>query len=72
MPIPELVAEVEPKTLSFIVTDLRKRRLAGCKKSNIWRAPQDSRDRMPALLPEKFCPAALGGAGGEVGRGVMS
>ena len=27
LPIPELVTEVEPKTLSFIVTDLRTLRL---------------------------------------------
>ena len=32
LPIPELVAEVGPKTLSFIVTDLRTWRLAGLKK----------------------------------------
>ena len=32
LPIPELVEAVEPKTLSFIVTDLRTRRLAGLKK----------------------------------------
>ena len=32
LPIPELVVEAEPKTLSFIVTDLRTRRLAGLKK----------------------------------------
>ena len=32
LPILELVAETEPKTLSFIVTDLRTWRLAGLKK----------------------------------------
>ena len=32
LPIPELVEAVEPKTLSFIVTDLRTRRLVGLKK----------------------------------------
>ena len=31
-PIPELIKEVEPKTISFVVTDLRTRRLAGIKK----------------------------------------
>ncbi len=31
LPIPELVEAVEPKTLSFVVTDLRTRRLAGQK-----------------------------------------
>ena len=30
--IPELVKEVEPKTLSFVVTDLKTKRLAGLKK----------------------------------------
>ena len=32
LPIPELVAEVEPKTESFIITDLKTRRLAEVKK----------------------------------------
>ena len=32
LPIPELVKEVEPKTLSFVVTDLKTKRLAGLKK----------------------------------------
>ena len=30
--IAELVAEVEPKTLSYIITDLRTRRLAGIRQ----------------------------------------
>ena len=34
LPIPELLAETEPKTLSFIVKDLR----------SLWSAPQDSRN----------------------------
>ena len=34
-PIPGLVEAVEPKTLSFIVTDLRVRRLAGIKKNRL-------------------------------------
>ena len=34
LPIPELVKAVEPKHLSFVVTDLRTRRLAGIKKRN--------------------------------------
>ena len=34
LPIPELVEAVEPKTLSFVVTDLRTRRLAGLKKES--------------------------------------
>ena len=32
LPIPELVKEMEPKTLSFVVTDLKTKRLAGLKK----------------------------------------
>ena len=32
LPIPELVKEVVPKTLSFVVTDLKTKRLAGLKK----------------------------------------
>ena len=32
LPIPELVEAVQPKTLSFIVTDLKTRRLADIKK----------------------------------------
>ena len=32
LPIPDLVEAVEPKTLSFVVTDLKTRRLAGLKK----------------------------------------
>ncbi len=31
-PIPELVNEVQPKIISFVVTDLKSRRLAGIKK----------------------------------------
>ena len=31
-PIPELVQEVQPKTISFVVTDSKTRRLAGIKK----------------------------------------
>ena len=34
LPITDLVAVVEPKTLSLIVTDLRTRRLAGLKKES--------------------------------------
>ena len=32
LPIPELIKEVEPKTLSFILTDIKTRKLAGIKK----------------------------------------
>ncbi len=32
LPIPKLVAEIVPKTLFFIVTNLKTRRLAGLKK----------------------------------------
>ena len=31
-PIPELVEQVKPKTVSFVITDLKTRRLAGIKK----------------------------------------
>ena len=31
-PIPELIKEVQPKTISFVITDVRTRRLAGIKK----------------------------------------
>ena len=34
LPIPELVEAVEPKTLSFVVTDLRTRRLVELKKES--------------------------------------
>ncbi len=32
LPIPEFVEAVEPKTLSFVVTDIKTKRLAGIKK----------------------------------------
>ena len=32
LPIPELVQEVQPKIISFVVTDLKTKRLAGIKK----------------------------------------
>ena len=32
LPIPELVKEVKPKTISFVITDLKTRRLAGIRK----------------------------------------
>ena len=32
LPIPELVQEVQPKIISFVMTDLKTRRLAGIKK----------------------------------------
>ena len=36
LPIPDLIEAVEPKTLSFVVTDLRTKRLAGVKKMRIF------------------------------------
>ena len=36
LPMPELVETVQPKTLFFIVTDLRTRRLAGIKRDTKW------------------------------------
>ena len=38
--IPELVEAVEPKTLSFVVTDLNTKRLAGLKKRNFRGPPK--------------------------------
>ena len=35
LPIPELVEAVQPKIISFIVTDLKTRRLAGIKKETL-------------------------------------
>ena len=65
LPIPELVAETELKTLSFIVTDLRTQRLAGLKKRSHWRAPQDNGNPKPVRQPTKLhhlgCPAVLWG-----------
>ena len=65
--IPELVAEGEPKTTFYIITDLRTKRLAGIRwEIKIFKHP------MLVLLPAKFlllgCPAALGGGGHEAGQ----
>ena len=35
LPIPELVNEIQPKTILFVVTDLKTRRLAGIKKKHL-------------------------------------
>ena len=32
LPIPELVKEVQPKIVSFVITDIKSRRLAGIRK----------------------------------------
>ena len=72
LPIPELVAKTKPKTLSPIVTDLKSRRQTGFKKETFGELLKTVGVPMPVLPPEKLfhlgCPAALGGAVGEVGR----
>ena len=50
LPTPELVEVVEPKTLSYIVTDLRTRRLAGIKKRNVRRTT-----KIAAIPGRDFC-----------------
>ena len=35
LPIPELVQAVEPKTISFVITDIKTRRLANVNKEKI-------------------------------------
>ena len=61
LPIPDLMAAVESKTLSLIVTDLRTRRLADLKKGILWGAIENCRHPMPVFLPVKLrhlgCPA---------------
>ena len=59
LPIPELVKEVEPKTLSFVVTDLKTKRLAGLKKETFEdlqkvQTSQVSMSVAEALLPGMF------------------
>ena len=65
LPIPDLVAVMEPKTLSLIVTDLRTRGLTGLKKGILRRATENCRHPMPVFLPAKLrhleTPAALEG-----------
>ena len=60
LPIPELVEAVEPKTLSFVVTDLKTKRLAGLKKETFedllkMQTSQVSIFAAEALLPGMFC-----------------
>ena len=50
LPVPELVAPIEPKTLSFIMKDLRTRRLAGLQKEMLEELFK-STGPMPAFLP---------------------
>ena len=69
LPIPELVAETVPKTLSFIITDPEPGR---ANERNVWRTFQDSRDPRSVLLPAKLChlesPVTLWGASNQTGR----
>ena len=64
LPILELLEEVEPKTLSFVIPDLRTRRLARLKKRDIRGVPKDCGRPISVRLQAKFRhverPAALG------------
>ena len=64
LPILDLVAEVEPKTLFFIVTDLRTRTMAGIKKETFGELLKTA--EMPVLLQKELhhlgCSTALEGA----------
>ena len=70
--IPDLVATVEPKTLSFIVTDIRTRRLAGLKNGILQGVTKNCKHPMSVFLLAKLhhmgCPAALGGFSIKTGR----
>ena len=61
LPIPELVAEVEPKTLSFIITDLRTRRLVRVQKNpQVSHASNFAGTVLP--LGMSCCPVKLAGS----------
>ena len=70
LPIPELVSEVEPKTLSYIITF--KDQEIGWNKTGNLRVLKILRHPMPVLLLAKFrylgCPTSFGGAGCEADR----
>ena len=53
LPIPELVEAVEPKTLSFVVTDIKTKRLAGIKKETFEDLLKTA-NIQEILLPQKF------------------
>ena len=55
LPIPELVQAVEPKTLSFVVTDIKTRRLASLNKEKVWRDLKKYRHPREIHLQKKFC-----------------
>ena len=63
LPIPEFVTEVEPYTLSFIITDLRTRRLAEFEKKRRLRSYWNPQAFHVGIFPAQFrhlgCPAAL-------------
>ena len=50
LPIPELVQEVQPKIVSFVVTDLKTRRLAGLRKDNC-----EELLKAAAIPPKYYC-----------------
>ena len=52
---PELVQAVEPKTLLFVVTDIKTRRLADLKKRNIRRNLKERRHPREIHLQKRFC-----------------
>ena len=71
LPIPELLQAVEPKTLSFVLTDTRTKKLAGLKKRDLHGAPKNRWHLVSILLQTMFSymghPAALGGSSLKAG-----
>ena len=61
LPIPEEVEVDQPKTLSFIITDLRTRRLEGIKKDTF----EESEELAVKLARSKILPASAGVHGKE-------
>ena len=55
LPIPELVQDVEPKTLSFVVTDIKTMRLGNLKKRNFRRDLKERRHPREIHLQKRFC-----------------
>ena len=56
LPIPELVAAVLPKTLSFIITNLRTRKLTGFKKETLVELLKSADIRCRHFCPRSFAP----------------
>ena len=71
-PIPELVEQVKPKTISFVITDLKTQRLAGYKKGDLRGITERSRNPGEILLPTQFCHlgcvTTIPGTGSQAGR----